>query len=427
MRKANLETLNRLDPKAIRKDFPILERKVRGKPLVYLDSAATTQKPRAVIDSISRFYTESNANVHRGVYLLSQEATDLYEGVRFKVCEFLGRKKTEEIIFTSGTTDSINLVTTALERGSLGSYSEIGPGDDIVVTRMEHHANFVPWQQLAKSKGANLKIVELTADGRIDMDHFEKQLSGRPKIVAFTMMSNALGTVNPVREMALKAKNAGALVLVDAAQGVVHLDFNISDLGPIDYLAFSAHKICGPTGVGVLWAREEVLWAMKPYRYGGDMIGKVGDLDCAWNELPWKFEAGTPHIEGVVGMGAALDYLMKIGRDAISIHEKEIVNYALKKLSAVEGLQIVGPKQPENRGGVVSMLVDGVHPHDLATLLDLDGIAMRAGHHCAQPLMNYLKVSATNRASFYIYNTLEEVDVLCDAIENAKKYFMRRK
>ena len=429
LKKTQVETttLKKLDPLVVRRDFPILQRKIRDKPLTYLDSAATAQKPRQVVDAMSYFLLNTNANVHRGVYLLSQEATDAYEGVREKVCRYLGRQKTEEIIFTSGTTDAVNLISTALERGSsLGEHGKIGPGDDIVVTRMEHHANFVPWQQLAKARGAGFKIVELTPEGRIDLEDFKKKLSGRPKLVAFTMMSNVLGTVNPVQEMALMAKNAGALVFVDAAQGAVHLDFAISDLGPVDFLAFSAHKLCGPSGVGVLWARAEVLWAMKPFKYGGDMISKVNDLDSTWNELPWKFEAGTPHIEGVVGLGAALDYLMALGRDAIARHEEDMTEYALARLIDIPGLRIIGPRSAESRGAVVSFLVDGVHPHDMATLLDMEGFALRAGHHCAQPLLKSYDVPATNRASFYIYNTREEADRLVTAIENARRYFLKR-
>lgn len=416
-----------LDPLKVKEDFPILRRQIRGKPLVFLDSGASSQKPRAVIDAISSFYETNYANVHRGVYLLSQEASELYENVRDKVCEYLGRPKTEEVIFTSGATDAVNLVATALERRDLGQFGDIGPGDDIVVTRMEHHANFVPWQQLALKKKANFKIVELTPEGRIDMEDFKKKLSGRPKIVAFTMMSNVLGTVNPVREMATLAKKAGALVFIDGAQGVVHLDFKISDLGPIDFLAFSAHKMCGPTGVGVLWARSEVLWAMQPYRYGGDMIAKVDDGTCTWNELPWKFEAGTPHIEGVIGFGAALDYLLALGRGNIAAHEKILTAYALKRLGAIEGLRIIGPATAESRGAVISFLVDGVHPHDLATFLDMEGIATRAGHHCAQPLMRAYGEAATIRASFYIYNTTDDVDRLAEAIIKAQDYFRVRR
>jgi cysteine desulfurase/selenocysteine lyase len=394
---------------------------------VYLDSAATAQKPISVVETMSRFLLETNANVHRGAYLLSQEATDLYEGVRQTVCDYLGRQKTEEIIFTSGTTDAVNLIATALERGSsLGEYGRIEPGDDIVVTRMEHHANFVPWQQLAKSKGARFQIVELTADGRLDLNDFEQKLKGRPKIVAFTMMSNVLGVVNPVREMALMAKKAGALVFLDAAQGAVHLDFHISDLGPVDFLAFSAHKLCGPSGTGVLWARAEVLWAMKPFKYGGDMISRVDDYESTWNELPWKFEAGTPHIEGVVGMGAALKYLMAIGRDRISSHEKAMAKYMIDALGKIEGLRIIGPRRAEERGAVVSFLMNGVHPHDLATYLDSYGFALRAGHHCAQPLMKSYQVPATNRASAYIYNTTAEIDLLAQALESALVYFTGR-
>ena len=408
-------TAPRLD---VRSDFPILARAVHGKPLVYLDNAASSQKPRAVIDAMSRYYLQSNANVHRGVHVLSQEATDAYEGVRPKVRAFIGARHDHEVIFTRGTTESINLVATAWARDNLK------PGDAVVVTRMEHHSNFVPWQAVAKRTGAEFRIAELKSDLSVDLDHFSECLRGRPKIVAISMMSNVLGVLNPVAEMARMAKDAGALVLVDAAQAVAHLPVRIAELGPIDFLAFSSHKMCGPTGIGVLWGREEVLNAMSPYQYGGDMIRRVGDRDTDWNELPYKFEAGTPAIAEVIGLGAAIDYLSGIGMEKIKAYEQWLASEVYGRMERLEGVKLVKAAGAV-RAPILNFVVDGVHPHDLAQLLDSEGVAVRAGHHCVQPLLTKLGHPATTRASFAFYNTVDEADALVEAVRKAQAYFAR--
>lgn len=410
------------DVQKIRADFPILSQKVHGHPLVYLDSGASSQKPSVVIETIRDYYQSSNANVHRGAYTLSQIATEKYEGVRPKVARFLGLKPSEsetpqEIIFTRGTTEALNLIAQCWGR------KFVEANDDIVVTRMEHHSNFVCWQQLAQEKKANFKIIELDSNYRLDLDSLKEALSGRPKVLALTYQSNVLGTVNPIAEIAHMAKEAGAIVVVDAAQAVPSRPIRIESLGPIDFLAFSAHKMCGPTGVGVLWGRKELLETMSLYHYGGDMILQVKDQVTTWNELPWRFEAGTPHIEGVIALGAAIDYLSSIGMDAIEEHERKLTEKALALLKEIPGLQIFGPPTAEDRGPAISFVLEGVHPHDLATFLDQSGIAVRAGHHCAQPLLAPLGISATTRASFYFYNTLEEVDLLVKALKDAKEYF----
>lgn len=401
----------------IRKDFPILGLEVHGKSLAYLDNGATTQKPLAVLNSLEEYYRQYNANVHRGAYYLSEKATEAYEGVRPKVCKFLGTSKTSEVIFTRGTTDALNLVCS-----SWGS-ENVKAGDEIVVTRMEHHSNFVPWQALAKRKGATFTVVELDSQGRLDLESLKKVLDRKPKILAITLMSNVLGTINPIREISLMAKEAGALVVVDGAQGVGHLPVNIGDLGHIDFFAFSSHKMCGPTGVGVLWGKEEVLDKMPPYQYGGDMILSVEDQLTRWNELPWKFEAGTPNIADVIAFGAAIDYLFDLDRAKIHAYETELTQKALDRLLRVPGLKILGPHTVEQRGAAVSFTLPQIHPHDLATYLDHQGIAVRAGHHCAQPLLKKLGVVASTRASFYFYNLPEEIDRLGTALEGALEYF----
>ena len=405
------------DFRALRGDFPILSETMNGKPLAYLDSAATSQKPLRVLDAEREFYSRWNANVHRGAYLLSQEATDRYEGVREKVCRLLGTSDTREIIHTRGATESLNLVASCWGR------EHVGPGDDVVVTRMEHHSNFVPWQQLAREKGARFRIVELTPDGRIDPESLKKALDGRPKVLAFTMMSNVLGTLNPVAEIASVAREKGALVVVDAAQSVPSRPVRIPDLGAVDFLAFSSHKMCGPTGVGVLWGRRPLLESMRPWTYGGDMIARVEDAETRWNELPWKFEAGTPNFAGVYAFGEAVDYLMEIGMENVRAHEEALTAHAITALEGIDGVRVIGPGAGPDRGPAVSFAVEGVHPHDLATFLDTRGIAVRAGHHCAQPLMATLGVPATVRASFYLYNTTEEADRLAAAVREAREYF----
>ncbi len=401
----------------IRQDFPILSREVRGKKLIYLDNAATSQKPLAMIEAQARVYKELNANVHRGVHFLSQESTDAYEKSRVKIAKFIGAKSEQEIIFTRGTTEAINLVA------STWGKANIKAGDDIVVTRMEHHSNFVPWQSLAKEKGANFKIIELNPDFTLDLNHLESVLKlGKTKILAFTAMSNVLGTINPVKEIAAMAKKYGALVLVDGAQAVAHTATVLKDFGDIDFLAFSAHKMCGPTGIGVLWGKKDVLLAMPPYQFGGDMILQVGDSDTSWNELPWKFEAGTPNYGDSIAFGAALDYLQKIGMKQIHEYEQELLKYAREAIVKLPGIRVLGP-EPGLQGGVLSFTSATVHPHDLATFLDVQGIAIRAGHHCAQPLMRKLGVIATNRASFYFYNTKQEIAFFINALGNALEYF----
>ncbi|MCM0606486.1 MAG: SufS family cysteine desulfurase [Xanthomonadaceae bacterium] len=407
-----------MDAQKIREQFPILRERVNGKALVYFDNGATHPKPTSVVDAEVKFYHHDNANVHRGVHALSQRATDSYEGVRNKLCKFFGTNNTQEYIFSSGTTASFNLLSTTLA-------PRVEAGDTIVVTRMEHHANFVPWQQLALSKKAKFEIVELKSDFTLDRDHFKRAMAMKPKIVSFSAMSNVLGHKNPVSELATLAKQAGAIVLVDGAQLVAHDEFKISDLGLIDAFVFSAHKISGPTGVGVMWAREEFLKSLPPYQFGGDMITFVEDQSTIWNELPWKFEAGTPNIAGVIGLGAALDFMTEIGRGNILKLEHELVKQGLAKLKQVKGLKILGSESHEGRAPIFSFILEGVHPHDIATLLDLEGIAVRAGHHCAQPLLRHFNQTATTRASLSYYNTAAELDVLVSAIENAKKVFSR--
>jgi cysteine desulfurase/selenocysteine lyase len=404
----------------IRKDFPQLERVIDGKPLCYLDNAATSQRPKRVVDAMVKYYTQFNANVHRGVYHLSQEATDAFESVRGKVARFIGAPSEREVIFTKGTTEAINLIAY--------SYGEhhIKAGDVIAVTRMEHHANFVPWQQLAKRKGAKFEIIELTADLRLDPKEVDRVLALKPKILAISLLSNVTGVVNPISSLASRFKMVGSVVVVDAAQGIAHGEVTLDRLGPVDFLAFSSHKLVGPTGVGVLWGREELLEKMPPYQLGGNMISHVGDLDSEWNELPHKFEAGTPDIAGVIGMGAALDYIETLGRVRIEEYEQQITEYVLKALKELPGIRCLGPMDARHRAPIFSIAVEGVHAHDLATYLDMQGISVRAGHHCAHPLMFKLCLPATCRASFSFYNNLEEADLFIAALKNAPKFFERK-
>lgn len=403
-----------------RADFPILSREIRGKPLIYLDNGATTQKPLQVIQAQSRVYLEQNANVHRGVHWLSQETTDAYEKSRRKIARHIGVKDDAEVIFTRGTTESINLVMLTWGKANVQA------GDTVVVTRMEHHSNFVPWQSLCIEKKANFKIWEIEEDFTLDLNKLEDILkagNGKVKLVAFTAMSNVLGTVTPVPQISALAKKYGAVVLVDAAQAMAHLQVNLKDWPNVDFVAFSAHKMCGPTGIGVLWGRRKLLEAMPPYQFGGDMILQVGDEKTTWNELPWKFEAGTPNYGDSIAFGAALDYLGQVGMDRIHNYETALVQYAKAKLLEIPGIRILAPSNPELHGGVLSFTAEKVHPHDLATFLDAEGIAIRAGHHCAQPLMKKMGVIATNRASFYFYNLPSEVDRLAEVVKNATEYF----
>ena len=402
----------------IREDFPILARQVRGKRLVYLDNGATTQKPNLVIDAQARVYKELNANVHRGVHFLSQESTDAYEKSRRKIARHLGVKDDAEVIFTRGTTESINLVSQSWGRAN------VHEGDTVVVTRMEHHSNFVPWQSLCIEKKANFRIWELNADLELDLSALEDILkAGRVKLVAFTAMSNVLGLITPVVEIAALAKKYGATVLVDAAQAMGHLPVNLKDWKDVDFVAFSAHKMCGPTGIGILWGRRKILESMPPFQFGGDMILQVGDEKTSWNELPWKFEAGTPNYGDSIAFGFALDYLGAIGMDRIADYETRLVHAARAKLEAIPGVKVIAPRNVAVHSGAVSFTTGHVHPHDLATFLDTEGLAIRAGHHCAQPLMRKLGVIATNRASFSFYNTEEEVEFLASSVSKAMEYF----
>ncbi|MCA1833724.1 MAG: aminotransferase class V-fold PLP-dependent enzyme [Actinomycetota bacterium] len=404
------------DAKIVRKDFPILERTAPGgNQLVWLDNASTTQKPRAVIDSLVQYYEQHNSNVHRGVYFLAEEATELYEGARTRIAQFIGADPTG-LVFTKSTTEAINLVAYAW-----GLYT-LQEGDEILVTEMEHHSDLIPWQLIAKKTGATLVKLPVTDDGFLAMDQLPSLLTDKTKLVCVTQMSNVLGTINPIREIADAAHAVGALVLVDGAQGVPHLVTNVAEMDA-DFLALSGHKMLGPTGSGGLWARPELLDAMEPFHGGGEMIREVWFDRATYNVVPYKFEAGTPNIGPSIALGAAADYLTNLGMENVRTHEIEIARYAIAEMQKIEGLTIHGPTDAEYRGGVVSFWVDEVHPHDLATILDTEGIAIRAGHHCAQPLMRRLGVPATARASFYVYNTTEEVDALVKAIDIAKQRF----
>jgi cysteine desulfurase/selenocysteine lyase len=400
----------------IRKDFPILERQVHGKPLVYLDSAASSQKPRAVIEAMSAYYETTHANVHRGVYEISEEATAAMEKARVKVARFINARQGKQVIFTRNTTESINLV--AYSWGG----ANIHAGDLIVLTEMEHHSNLVPWQLLAKRTGARLEFVPLTNEGTLRLDVYEQLLQQQPRLVAFTHMSNVLGTINPVKEMIAAAHNAGAIALVDGAQSAPHLPVDVQDLDA-DFFCFSSHKMLGPTGLGVLYGKRELLEAMPPFMGGGDMIRTVSLRQSTWNDLPWKFEAGTPSIAEAIGLGAAVDYLNQLGMENIHRHEQAITRYAMEQLRQVPELTIYGP-EAEQRGGVVSFTLADIHPHDLASILDQEvGVAVRAGHHCAQPLMERFGLSATARASFYVYTMPEEIDVLVQGLHKALDIF----
>lgn len=408
------QTATGLDVEAIRKDFPILERMIRGKKLVYLDSAATSQKPRQVIDAISRYYREYNANVHRGIHTLSDESTDAYEQARLKVARFIKAPSSDGVIFVRNTTEAINLVALGWARKALG------PGDEIALTRMEHHSNLIPWQMVARETGAKLKFIALRVDGTVNMDSAAEVIGEKTRLVAVSHMSNVLGTINPVKELARLAHQHGALILVDGAQSVPHMPVDVRDL-ECDFLAFSGHKMLAPTGIGVLWGREELLREMDPFMGGGSMILEVSCETATWNDLPYKFEAGTPNVSGAIGLGVAIDYLSSLGMENVRAHDVEITSYALRQLKQIKDLLIFGPLDPSIRGGVIGFNFIDVHAHDVGTILDQDGVAIRAGHHCCQPLMTWLSVPATARASFYIYNTKEEVDVLVQSLARAKE------
>ncbi|MCF2718297.1 cysteine desulfurase [Paenibacillus sp. 203] len=398
----------------IREQFPILHQEINGHPLVYLDNAATSQKPLAVIEAIKHYYEYDNSNVHRGVHTLGSRATDAYEGAREKVARFLNAKRSQEIIFTRGTTTALNLVASSYGRANCQA------GDEIVITQMEHHSNLIPWQQVAKATGATLKYIPLQEDGSVDLADVENTITENTKIVAIAHVSNVLGVVNPIKEIAAIAHRKGAVIVIDGAQSTPHMKVDVQDIDA-DFYAFSGHKMCAPTGIGALYGKKALLENMEPIEFGGEMIDDVGLYESTWKELPWKFEGGTPIIAGAVGLGAAIDFLESIGLDAIAQHESRLSNYALKRLREVEGLTIYGPA--ERHVGLVTFNLDDVHPHDVATVLDSKGVAVRAGHHCCQPLMRWLKASATARASFYLYNTEEEVDALVSALIQTKEYF----
>ncbi|KGX92822.1 cysteine desulfurase [Pontibacillus halophilus JSM 076056 = DSM 19796] len=402
-----------MDVKAVRDQFPILHQEVNGHPLVYLDSAATSQKPNAVIEAIEEYYREYNSNVHRGVHTLGTKATDGYEGAREKVRRFINAESTQEVIFTRGTTTSINTVAYSYARENLQE------GDEIVITYMEHHSNIIPWQQAAKATGATLKYIPLQPDGTLAIEDVEATITENTKVVAVMHVSNVLGTVNPIKEIADIAHQNGAVMLVDGAQSAPHMKIDVQDLD-CDFFVFSGHKMGAPTGIGVLYGKKHLLEQMEPVEFGGEMIDFVGLYESTWKELPWKFEGGTPIIAGAIGLGAAIDFLTEIGLDEIEAHEKELAQYAMDRLSTIEGVTVYGPKE---RAGLVTFNLDDVHPHDVATVLDAEGIAVRAGHHCAQPLMKWLEVSATARASFYLYNTKEDVDRFVDGLVNTKEFF----
>lgn len=403
------------DVLALRREFPILQQQVHGKPLAFLDSGASSQKPRRVIRSLEEYYETTNANVHRGVYQLSEQATFAFERARGKVARFVGAASPKEIVFTRNATESINLVARAW------GDANVRAGDRILLTVMEHHSNLVPWQQLAQRTGARLEFLPIDGEGRLVLDDLDRKLAG-VKLVALTQQSNVLGTINPVLEIAARAHDAGALVLVDGAQSVPHMPVNVQALG-IDFLAFSGHKMCGPTGIGALWGRRQLLEAMPPFLGGGSMIRTVTLYETTYADIPARFEAGTPAIGEAIALGEAADFLSGIGMENIFAHEQHLLGYALERLADVEGLHVYGPQSIELRGGAVSFTLDGVHPHDIAAVLDGEGVAVRAGHHCCQPLHEILDVPATARASFYLYNIPEEIDRLAAGLEKAQRLF----
>jgi cysteine desulfurase/selenocysteine lyase len=407
-----------LDVAKIRKDFPILERKVHGVPLVYLDNAATSQKPRQVIDALVYYYENYNANIHRAVHTLGEEATAGYERAREKVRAFINAPSAECVIFTRNTTEAINLVAYSWGRAN------IGEGDEILLTQMEHHSNLIPWQQLAKEKGATVRYVPVTPQGTLELNGLENLFDARTKMMALPHVSNSLGTINPVEKIAGEARRRGVMLLIDGAQGAPHLPLDVQAIGA-DFYAFSSHKMLGPTGVGVLYGRRELLEEMEPFLGGGEMIRKVTFEGATWNDLPWKFEAGTPNIADVIAFGAAIDYLSDLGMDNVRQHEAEITAYALDRMASIPDIILYGPPDAAQRGGVVSFNFPDLHSHDIGTVLDTHGVAIRSGHHCTQPLMRCLGISGTARASFYVYNTPQEVDALVDAVKAAVAFFQK--
>jgi len=415
-------SLQPLNAEALKNDFPILRRTMRGgKGLIYLDSGATSQKPQEVIDAQSHFYANTNAAVHRGAHLLAEEADAAYEGARLKVANFLGAQA-DEIIFTKSATEGLNAIAYSFSNSLPGSRFFLAPGDSIVVTEMEHHANLIPWQQLARRTGATLKWIPVTTDGRLDYAQLDSIIDATTKVLAFTHQSNVLGTINDVALLVAAAKKVSAVVVLDACQSIPHFAVDVKVLG-VDLLTFSGHKTVGPTGIGVLWGRAEILEEMEPFLYGGSMIETVTMTEATWAPAPRKFEAGVPNMAGAIGLGAAIDYLTKIGMNNVHNWEMELTQYALEKMSALPGVTIIGPHDMSNRGAVLSFTVDGIHPHDVGQVLDQHGIAVRTGHHCAWPLMKKFGITGTTRASFYLYNTLSDVDALAQAIRSAQEFF----
>lgn len=404
------------DVHRIREEFPTLHQEVNGKYLAYLDNAATSQKPKAVLDVVEQYYLRDNANVHRGIHELSRRATVAYEGARERVAEWLGASEAAEVIWTRGTTEAINLVA------STWGLDQLGEGDEILLSTMEHHSNIVPWQMAARRTGAKLRYLEMDDQGRLRLEELDDLLTERTRIVSLVHVSNALGTINPIREIIEAAHAKGAKVLVDGAQAVPHRKVDVKELGA-DFYAFSSHKMCGPTGVGVLWARRELLEAMSPYQGGGEMISIVSREESSWADVPHKFEAGTPNIAGAVGAAAAVEFMEEVGYDAVEAHESALIAYALERLQEIPEMTIFGPKDPEQRSGVISFALGDAHPHDIATILDSEGVAIRAGHHCAQLVMKHLNVAATTRASFSLYNTRKDVDRLAEGLQVVQSIF----
>ena len=405
-----------IDAAALKKDFPILFQEVNDEPLVYLDNAATSQKPQQVLDALNTYYQRDNANVHRGVHTLAERATAKYEMTRQKVKTFINAKETAEVLFTRGTTTSLNWVAKSFGEAN------VNEGDEIVISYMEHHSNIIPWQQLAKKQKATLRYIELTPTGELDLASAKKLITAKTKIVAIAHVSNVLGVVNPIAELTEIAHQVGAVMVVDGAQSVPHMAVDVQQLD-VDFYVFSGHKMLAPTGIGVLYGKRSLLEKMEPIEFGGEMIDFVYLEDSTWKELPWKFEAGTPNIAGAIGLGAAIDYLTEVGMEDIHHYEQELVAYVLPKLQEIPGITIYGPTDPAKRTGVITFNLEGVHPHDLATAMDMEGVAVRAGHHCAQPLMNYLEVNSTARASFYFYNTKSDADTFIKALLATKEFF----
>ena len=406
--------MSALDAYKIRQDFAILDQVVNDEPLVYLDNAATTQKPQVVLDALMTYYHEDNANVHRGVHTLAERATAAYEASREKFRQFINAKSTKEVLFTRGTTTGLNWV---------GRFAEqvLEPGDEVVISIMEHHSNIIPWQEACKKTGAKLVYAYLK-DGQLDMEDLANKITEKTKFVSLAQVSNVLGCINPVKEIAKLAHQVGAYMVVDGAQSAPHMAIDVQDLD-CDFFTLSGHKMLGPTGIGVLYGKEEILNQMNPIEFGGEMIDFVYEQEATWKELPWKFEAGTPNIAGAIALGAAVDYLSALGMGNVHAYEQELVDYVLPKLQEIEGLTVYGPEDPSQHAGVIAFNIDGLHPHDVATALDYEGVAVRAGHHCAQPLINHLGISSAARASFYIYNTKEDCDKLVEAILATKEFF----